>query len=259
MHVHGSVESHAMSGEGEGERTSQAVLSSNTAPGSPGDILHNPEGTSGRTYSPEHLAPASQDHIALRIDRSTPALRAGLLCPPLLPSIKLSAKRLKSKYKLASAEIAERAKCKLQGFQFLTLCQVFDMHGGPRTSGRLGSSSFAGRCAGTRTPMPSCRAPASEGPHRQPNGRAHVMTAARSRKVMWMDVDAGVDDAQGDSSPQCMFAVSTLASIDHSAELGLSGKPMAMQAFSWPWSLGTRTCLASASSMAMWYVSCIIS
>ena len=184
-------------GEGESGRTFQAVLSSNTAPGSPGDILHNLEGTLGRTCSPEHSAPASQDHTALRIDHSTPARRAGLLFPPPLPSSRL---QHTNEVSVQAYTGRDRISANSQGFQRLTLCKVFDMHGEPRTAGRLGSGSFAGRRAGNCTPMPSCRAPDSEGPHRQPNGgRAHLMTAARSRNVMWMDVDAGVDDAQGDS------------------------------------------------------------
>ena len=83
------------------------------------------------------------------------------------------------------------------------------MHGGPRSAGRLGSSPFAGRCAGAaRTPVPSCRFPANERTHSHSAGRVRMATAARSRNVMWMDVDAGVDDAQGIDDPHQVCAAS---------------------------------------------------
>ena len=146
----------------------------------------------GRTYSPEHSAPAFQGRTAPRTGHSAPALRAGLLSLPLLPLDGMTSRICTSKHEFLSAEIAEKSS---QGFSFRT---TFDMHGGPRSAGSLDSSPFAGRCAGTaRTRMPRSRIPVSEGTHSQPNERARLATAAAGRNVMWMDVDAGVDDAQG--------------------------------------------------------------
>ena len=42
--------------------------------------------------------------------------------------------------------------------------------------------------------LPACRGPSGEAKHSHANGR---VSASRGRSLLWMDVDAGVDDAQG--------------------------------------------------------------
>ena len=239
-----------MSGRGGGIRTSQAVLSLGTSPGNPGDILHNLVGTLAGTCSPERSAPASQDRTALRTDHSGPALHAGLLSPPLLPS-RQDEQRSISGIQITSFAGRNRRKWKCTPSGLFNFGSgTFGMHGGmPRSAERLGAGSFVGRFAGNRTLMPSCRAPAGEGTHSQPNGRARVATAAKSRNVMWMDVDAGVDDAQGTT---LRAAVVYCELLGRSRSVGRQHRRCPTQGSSWRWSPRPRTCLVSASSMATW-------